>query len=188
LGAVEAFRRAFGTRSDRQLVLKATNPQAAPADYARLLQAIAALPNARIDDRKLPRADNYALIASADIVLSLHRSEGLGMVMAEAMCLGRPVVATAWSGNMEFMDKQSAALVPATLVTPDDPTGEFTLSGAKWADPDLDVAAAHLRQLADDPAARAALGEAGRRMVRSRLTADGLRDAALALGLPLDLA
>ena len=185
LGAVEAFRRAFGTRPDRRLILKVGNPHAAPADLARLRQAISDLPNAVIDDRRLSREDNYAFTAAADIILSLHRSEGLGLVIAEAMSLGRPVVATAWSGNMDFMDDQSAALVPATLVPPDDPSGEFAVPGALWADPDLDVAAAQLRRLADDPAARAELGLAGQKMVRARLTAEPLRQAMLDLGLPV---
>jgi glycosyltransferase involved in cell wall biosynthesis len=185
LGAVEAFRRAFGARLDRRLILKVGNPQAAPADFARLQLAIADLPNAVIDHRKLSRDDNYAFTAAADIVLSLHRSEGFGIVMAEAMSLGRPVVATAWSGNMDFMDEHSAALVPASLVPPDDPSGEFDVPGALWADPDLEIAAAQLRRLADDPAARIELGLAGQSMVRARLTAEPLRQAALDLGLPV---
>jgi glycosyltransferase involved in cell wall biosynthesis len=183
LGAVEAFRRAFGPRPDRRLILKVGNPDAVPADFARLRQAISELPNAVIEDRKLSRDDNYAFIAAADIILSLHRSEGFGIVLAEAMSLGRPVVATAWSGNMEFMDEQSAALVPASLVPPNDPSGEFDVPEALWADPDLDVAAAQLRRLADDPMARTELGLAGQKMVRARLTAEPLRQAVLDLGL-----
>jgi glycosyltransferase involved in cell wall biosynthesis len=183
LAAVEAFRRAFGPRPDRVLVLKAGNLDAAPADVARLRAAAADLPNVIIDGSRLSRADNHAFTAAADIVLSLHRSEGFGLVLAEAMMLGKPVIATGWSGNMDFMDQHSAALVPATLVPPRDPSGAFNLPGALWAEPDLDAAAAHLRRLADDPAARAALGEAGRRMAARRLTAEPLRQAVQALGL-----
>jgi glycosyltransferase involved in cell wall biosynthesis len=185
LGAVEAFRRAFGTRQDRLLLLKIVNREAAPDEHIRLRLAIADLPNVVIDDRQFSREDNYAFTAAADIVLSLHRSEGFGLVMAEAMLLGRPVVATAWSGNMDFMDEQSAALVPAALVPPEDPTGTFNLPDAVWADPDLDVAAAHLRRLADDPDARTALGLAGQQMVRQRLNGDSLRQATRDLGLPV---
>ncbi len=184
LGALDAFQRAFGDRRDRLLVFKVVNSDAAPDDHARLQRAIGEMPNVLIQDLKLSREDNYAFTAAADIVLSLHRSEGFGMVMAEAMWLGRPVVATAWSGNMDFMDEYTAALVPATLIPPEDPSGEFTLPGALWADPNLDVAAAHLRRLADDPAARTALGLAGQAMIRQRLTADSLLQAARDLGLP----
>jgi glycosyltransferase involved in cell wall biosynthesis len=185
LGALEAFRRAFGDRRDRLLVFKVVNSDAAPEERDRLRRAVGDLPNVVIQDRRLSREDNYAFTAAADIVLSLHRSEGFGLVLAEAMWLGRPAVATAWSGNMDFMDEHSAALVPAKLIPPQDTTGEFSLPGALWADPDLDVAAAHLRRLADDPAARTALGLAGQAMVRRRLTADSLLHAARDLGLPV---
>jgi hypothetical protein len=84
---------------------------------------------------------------------------------------------------MDFMDERSAALVPARLVPPDDPSGEFNLPGAVWADPDLDIAAGHLRRLADDPVARRDLGLAGQQMARTRLAGDSLRQAALDLGL-----
>jgi glycosyltransferase involved in cell wall biosynthesis len=185
LGAVAAFRRAFGERRDRMLVLKTLNTSADPAAVKQLHEAIGGVSNIVIDERKFTREDNLAFIMAADIVLSLHRSEGFGLVMAEAMLLGRPVVATGWSGNMDFMDDRSAALVTAKLVTPDDPTGVFALPGAVWADPDLDEAAMHLRRLADDPAARSALGAAGRDMVRQRLTGSSLIQAVRDLGLPI---
>ena len=73
---------------------------------------MAGVPNIRLDTRTLPAAESHALTACADIVLSLHRSEGFGLVLAEAMLLGKPVVATGWSGNMEFMDEASACRCP----------------------------------------------------------------------------
>ena len=109
--AIAAFRGAFGDRPDRILVLKVSHPDHAPADFARLTQ-MAQAPNIRIDTRTLPPADRHALTACADIVLSLHRGEGFGLVMAEAMLLGKPVVATGWSGNTDFMDTSNAALGP----------------------------------------------------------------------------
>jgi glycosyltransferase involved in cell wall biosynthesis len=185
LGAIAAFRRAFGDRRDRVLVLKILYKSADPAALAQLHEAMGGVSNIMIEDRKLSREDNLALIAAADIVLSLHRSEGFGLVMAEAMLSRRPVVATAWSGNMDFMDDRSAALVTAKLVAPDDPTGVFALPGAVWADPDLDEAAMHLRRLADDPAARMALGAAGFDMVSRKLTGSSLVQAVRDLGLPV---
>ncbi len=117
--------------------------------------------------------------------MSLHRSEGFGLVPAEAMLLGRPVVATGWSGNMEFMDPGSAALVAYRLVPAVDARGVFEAPGAVWAEPDVADAAAQLVRLADDPAARSALGESGRAMA-TRCLGDGpLRDAVRGLGLPV---
>lgn len=183
LGAVQAFRAAFGDRPDRILLLKIGNPGHFPVEFAALREAVAACPNIRLETRTLPRADSHALTACADIVLSLHRSEGFGLVPAEAMLLGRPVVATGWSGNMDFMDADSAALVGYRLVPARDPRGVFEAPGAVWAEPDLAEAAAALRRLADYPAARAALGARGQATARARLGAGKIAAALRDLGL-----
>ncbi len=111
LGAIAAFRAAFGNRRDRLLLLKISNHTHFPADFHRLAAAVAEAPNIRLETQTLTTSDLQALIAACDIVLSLHRSEGFGLVPAEAMLLGKPVIATGWSGNMGFMDTNSAALV-----------------------------------------------------------------------------
>jgi glycosyltransferase involved in cell wall biosynthesis len=183
LGAIAAFRAAFGDRPDRVLLLKLGNPGHFPEDFRRIEAAVAGAANIRIDTREMPGAERHALTAAADIVLSLHRSEGFGLVPAEAMLLGRPVVATGWSGNMEFMDAASAALVPFRLIPARDPRGVFEAPGAVWADPDIGAAAVALRRLADDPAARAALGAAGKAMAEARLGAGPLAAALAAIGV-----
>jgi glycosyltransferase involved in cell wall biosynthesis len=183
LAAIAAFRTAFGARSDRLLLLKVGNPDHFPGDFAALREATAGVPNIRIETRLMPPDDRAALMNAADIVLTLHRSEGLGLVAGEAMLLGKPVVATGWSGNLDFMDDSSAALVPVRLVTPRDPRGVLEVEGAVWAEPDIAVAAAHLRRLAEDPVARAMLGESGRAMARARFGLDTLADALRGLGL-----
>ena len=169
LGAIAAHTQAFGTRADRVLLLRVGNPDDFPDDFARLRAAVADLPNIRIDTRTLPAADNHAVMAMSDIVLSLHRSEGFGLVPAEAMLLGVPVVATDWSGTRDFLDADCAALVPARLIPAQDPRGVFEAPGARWAEPDVAAAARHLVRLADDPAARRVLGAAGRAAARTRL-------------------
>jgi glycosyltransferase involved in cell wall biosynthesis len=186
LGAIAAFRQAFGDRTDRLLVVKIANADHFPQDARLLTEAVAGARNIRIDTRLLPPADHAALLAAADIVIALHRSEGLGLVAAEAMLLGRPVVATDWSGNLEFMDADSAALVPVRLVPPADPRGVLYGKGARWADPDLGVAAEHLRRLADDAPGRTALGARGQAMAKARLGLGGLEAALRGIGVPLD--
>ncbi len=181
--AIAAHRAAFGDRADRILLLKIGNPGDFPEDFAALRDLAAASPNIRIFTDTLPEADAHALTRAADIVLSLHRSEGFGLVPAEAMLLGRPVVATGWSGNLDFMDADSAALVPCRLVPARDPRGVFEAPGAVWAEPDIGAAAAWLRRLADDPALRAELGARGQALATARLGTDDLRAAVCALGL-----
>ena len=183
LAAIAAHRLAFGARADRVLVMKVGHSEAYPQDMAALRAAADGAANIRFETRTLPPADNHALTACADIVLSLHRSEGFGLVLAEAMLLERATVATGWSGNVDFMDDACAALVPFRLVPAQDPRGVFQAPGAVWADADIAVAAAHLRRLADDPAARMALGRAGRASVLQRCGSAPLAAALRGIGL-----
>ncbi len=183
LGMVAAFRTAFGDRDDRLLVLKMGNPGHFQDDFDRIRQAVGGARNIRLETRTLPMEDNYALMAVSDIVLSLHRSEGFGRIPAEAMLLGLPVVATGWSGNMDFMDADSAALIDYRLIPAVDPRGVFEAPDAVWADPDIEQAALVLRRLAGDPAERAALGARGKAAATARLGPQSLAMALAGIGL-----
>jgi glycosyltransferase involved in cell wall biosynthesis len=141
------------------------------------------MPNVRFDTRTLARDDAHAVMAACDIVLSLHRSEGFGLVPAEAMLLEKPVVATAWSGPVDFIDSAWAIPVPARLVPAVDPRGVFQAPGAVWADPDVGEAAAALQRLAEDPGLRRRLGLAARSAAMGRLGAAPLATAVRGLGL-----
>ena len=180
LATIAAHRLAFGERLDRQLLIRVGNPHHFPADFERL-RAAAQAPNITIDTRTLAAADTHALTAACDIVLSLHRSEGFGLGLAEAMLLGRAVVATDWSGNTDFMDEGCAAMVPARLIPARDPRGVFEAPGAVWADPDPAAAAARLRHLADDAEARRAMGMRARAAAAIRLGPEPLLAAVRAL-------
>ena len=183
LAAIAAHRQAFGERLDRILVMKIGHAGAYEADMAALREAASGASNIRFETRILPPADNHALIACADIVLSLHRSEGFGLVLAEAMLLGRAAVATNWSGNVDFMNDTAAAMVPYRLIPAVDPRGVFQAPGAVWADADVGAASSHLTRLADDPALRLALGSAGRVMAQQRLGTAALKAALHGIGL-----
>jgi glycosyltransferase involved in cell wall biosynthesis len=164
LGLIEAYRRAFGPDDGTRLVIKGINGDVFPDKREQLFDAAADRPDIDVWDRYLSSRDRLALVQLVDCYASLHRSEGLGLTMAEAMALGTPVVATAYSGNLDFMDEHSALLVPATevLIGP----GHLYPPDGHWADPDLDVAAAHLRTLRDDPALASRLASAGEERLR----------------------
>ena len=154
--ALEAFRLATdGGTVDSLMLCKVVGGHRAPAALAALE---AGLPdNVRLLRAALTDDEMSALISSADIVLSLHRSEGFGLLLARGMLAAKPVVATGWSGNMDFMDAGSAALVPYDLTPARDPQGIYR--GGRWARPDVAAAARALRLLIEDTAARVALGE-----------------------------
>lgn len=161
-GALQAYERAFPVANGRtMLVCKVVGADAAPDIHRDLRDRASARKDVHLLEEHLSEDDMLRLVASADIILSLHRAEGFGLLMAEGMWLGRAVVATAWSGNMDFMDPDSAALVDWTLTPVVDDQGVY--EGASWAEPDLEQAARLLADLARDPAARQALAQRGRR-------------------------
>lgn len=185
LGALEAYRRARPeTSSDSLLVCKLVGFHGEP----KLMQQLRALMADRSDivliDDLFSSDQMIRLVASSDVVLSLHRAEGFGLLTAEAAWLGRSVVTTGWSSVVEFLDADSASLVDWRLKPVDDRSGLY--GGASWAEPDLDDAARRLDGLIRDPAARAALGR------RAQAKADQVFNAprwlgtvSEALGLPV---
>jgi len=177
LAAIAAFRGAFGDDTNCLLLLKIGNPGHFPDDFATIRAAVAGAANIRLETRSLPRADNHAMMACADIVLSLHRAEGFGLVLAEAMFLGKPVIATGWSGNLDFMDPSAAVLIRPRLVPAVDPRGVYDIAHTHWAQPSLGAAMAALRWLAGDDAARAALGARGQSHAARKLGTESLAAA-----------
>jgi glycosyltransferase involved in cell wall biosynthesis len=185
LASIASFRAAFGAEPNKILVLKVSHSEHWPADLSVLRAVVGDAPNIKLETRLLPAADSHALTACADVVLSLHRSEGFGLVPAEAMLLGRPVVATDWSGTTDFLDAACGVPVPYRLVPAVDPRGVFEAPGAVWAEADAGAAAAALIALAAHPDRRAALGDAARTAAYVRLGTDGLLNALRGLGMEL---
>lgn len=144
--AIEAFKQAFGSSTDYRLVLKLNGK---PSEIAELAESYAGSANVKIVSERLSRDQLKVLYASVDVFLSLHRAEGFGLPMLEAMAHGVPVVGTGWSGNLDFMTEKNSVLVPYTLVPVSDSAGIYA-HDAVWAAPDVDDAARALRALAAD--------------------------------------
>ncbi len=147
---IAAFRRAYPDPAEPATLLIATDGGAEhPHEMARL-RALAIDPRIILRDETLGRAGMAGLIAAADAFVSLHRSVGFGRGIAEAMLRGIPVIATAWSGPADFLDASTGWPVDYRLV----PIGleeDFGTAGQHWAEPDIDHAAALLREVASNP-------------------------------------
>jgi glycosyltransferase involved in cell wall biosynthesis len=165
--AVEAFRRAFRPDEGPVLVLKSINAAADVPSAERLRLLVADRPDVLLLEDYLDADERDALMARCAVYLSLHRSEGLGLTVAEAMAWGRPVVATGYSGNLQFMTPDNSVLVPWTPTRVPEGCAPYP-AGTLWADPDVEAAAAALRRVVDEPAWAAALGARAADDVRTR--------------------
>jgi glycosyltransferase involved in cell wall biosynthesis len=185
LAAIAAFRAAFGDRADARLIVKTRGATPSGEAERRFAAAVAGAANISVIDRRLDAEAMSELVRGADVLLSLHRAEGFGLPLAEAMFLGKPVVATAWSGNLDFMEEGAACLVPATLIPAVDDTDAYRGIVAHWAEPSVPEAAAWLRRLHDDVSFRARIGAAASQHARARVGIDAFRAAVVAaLGPP----
>jgi glycosyltransferase involved in cell wall biosynthesis len=158
LAAIDAFRRAFADGHENvRLLIKTGNGHRHPEKLRELLNAVADDRRILVRDEVIDRADLQALQRCIDAYVSLHRAEGFGLGLAECMRMGKPVIATAWSGNMEFMTPENSCLVDYTLVSVGE--GEYLhWAGQRWAEADVDQAAAYMRRLVEDPAFAARVG------------------------------
>jgi len=172
-GVIEAFCRAFPPGSSNlppvELWIKTSSAEQFPEACHHLMAKTAVDPRIHWQHQLLGSDDLDELLLSADVLVSLHRSEGFGLVLADAMAIGLPVMATAYSGNLEFMPQGSAALIPWQLIPIERTSGDYR-RGWLWADPDLNAAAAWMRDLACDPKVGASLAACGAAAVRERLS------------------
>ncbi len=184
-GVIEAFSRFLSRRPGAQacLVVKVHGTTKAPEQAAELIQRIGALgTRAVLIDRLMDEDEVHTLIYDCDAFVSLHRAEGYGLGLAEAMCLGKPVVATAYSGNLDFMNESVAHLVPYSLVPV--PAGAYPhWESQEWADPDIDAAARAMVELYDAQEAGRQLGRRASQHMQAQFSfrAAGLRYVARVL-------
>jgi glycosyltransferase involved in cell wall biosynthesis len=159
---IAAFKKAFGRAEQGVgLVIKTVYADRHPEAYRELCSLVEGDERITVIDAVMARDEMYGLIDTCDCFLSLHRSEGFGLGLAEAMLLGKPVIGTAWSGNMDFMNADNSCLVDYTLV----PVGRDCYpfwEGQVWADPDVDQAAAHMTTVYRDRAFRERIASAAR--------------------------
>ena len=168
LAVIDAFRAAFGRNEKATLVIKVSRGRSHPEAFAQLEEA-ARVAGVIIIDEVFSRARAYGLSQMCDCFVSLHRAEGFGLCLAEAMLMGKPVIATNYSGNLAFMHPGNSFLVDYELteVAADNPIYKRR---NHWAEPSVEHAASHMRYCFDHRAEAAALGEKGRADVEQKLS------------------
>lgn len=158
LGIIKAFKEAFGDSKSALLTMKISSMNFFSEGKKQLLDAVKNSGNIIILEQRLSDDELYELMASSDAIISLHRSEGFGLVMAEAMLMGKPVITTGYSGNMEFMNKDVAMLVDYKLIQINDPQKIYA-SDSVWAEPDYKQAAEYLQLLQRNKGLQRSLGK-----------------------------
>jgi glycosyltransferase involved in cell wall biosynthesis len=152
LGLIEAFARAFPPESghDAELVVKTLGGERHEREHAEVLAAAAAHPRVTVLDAHLPAAEKNALVRELDCYVSLHRSEGFGLTIAEAMALETPVIATDYGGTRDLLTPFNSLLVDHRAVAIGPGHDPYPAHG-EWAEPDLDHAAQLMRAARADP-------------------------------------
>lgn len=169
LGVIEAFLLAFADAPQLpvRLLLKVSNLEHQPELTQTLRQAAASDARIRLIEGYLDRHTLNNLLNVCDCYVSLHRAEGFGLPLAEAMYLGKPVIATHWSGNVDFMDEHNSLPVSYRLVQLNEDIGPYQ-KGQTWAEPDQQQAAALMRQALESPQQMRQLGERAAQTIRQR--------------------
>lgn len=176
MGAVQAFQKAFSPEDKNVgLVLKMNNPR--QEDLEKLKESFGAYQNIYYITEVMDKIVVNSLIRSVDVFVSLHRAEGFGLVMAEAMLNGTPCIATNWSSNTEFMNEDVACMVDYEFTVLEKTSPPYE-KGARWADPNIDTAAAYMRKLVEEPGYYQELAVKGKAYIEEKL---GMEQAAEAI-------
>jgi glycosyltransferase involved in cell wall biosynthesis len=175
-GLVEAFCRAFPEPGQARLVIKSVNGDKRPQSQEHLRYVSAGRDDIVLVERYVSRAELDGLMYAADCYVSLHRSEGFGQTLAESMAIGKPVIATAYSGSLEFTRPDNCLLVPYSMVSVPRGCDPYPTT-AKWADPDLDEAARLMRQVSEDAELRERLSSEAHRTIAQEFSTAALSRA-----------
>lgn len=168
-GAIDSFLEAFAGRSDVDLVIKVNNSEYGFAQKKALEALSKEHPNIRLLYNGFSRMETNSLIQCVDSFVSLHRSEGFGLVVGEAMYLGKPVVATHWSGNVDMMTERNSCPVHYTLRSIEQDEGPYRV-GQIWAHPDIAHAAQYMKRLVEDSAYYSSVAEAAHADIRQNFS------------------
>jgi glycosyltransferase involved in cell wall biosynthesis len=165
VAAVEAFTQAFAPADRARLVLKFVNG-ASDAEGVADLAARAAGHNISLEHGYWPAGDVRDLFEACDAYISLHRSEGLGLTITDAMALGKPVIATDWSGSRDFVNVRNGFPIRYDLAANPRKAGPYG-KDAIWAEPSVAHAAETMRWIFENRDEAARRGETARRDIEA---------------------
>jgi glycosyltransferase involved in cell wall biosynthesis len=169
LDLITAHAIAFPEENGPKLVIKTLNGDSHRSQQEQLRYAASKRSDIIVLDSYISRNQLHSLLNECQSYISLHRSEGYGLTLAEAMALGKPVIATGYSGNMDFMNSENSILVPYDLVPVGDDAFPYA-EDARWAQPDIEFAARAIRELSLDSEKRTLLGGLALSDVTSQFT------------------
>ena len=173
LGAVEAFRSAFSADDDVCLILKSVNGNRKRRDRAMLERHVEGMTDVVTIDGPWDWGDLSRLLANATGYVSLHRSEGFGLTIAEAMGLGVPTIASAYGGNLQFSDSTTSMLVSGGSSRIGEGADPYP-ADAEWFEPSPHQAAEYMRRIVDGSDDVSSMVEAAHARVTEELSRDRL--------------
>ncbi len=170
IGAVESFKKAFAEDEGPLLIVKSQNGTKLPDDLAAVQAAIGSRSDIRLIDQTFTDERQSSLLHNVDLLVSLHRAEGLGLHLLEALLRGVPVLATGYSAPWEFLSPANALPVDYGMIPVENGNGVYP-NGSLWADPDIEHAAWQMKRFTTDSALRTRLAR-DTAVVSRRLTPD----------------
>jgi glycosyltransferase involved in cell wall biosynthesis len=169
VGLVEAFKRAFAPGEGPRLLIKTINGPLRPLSEEEVLWAADGREDVHVIDRSLSGDELDGLMAACDCYVSLHRAEGFGLTLAEAMAIGKPTIATGYSGNVDFMNDENSFLVDFTIGRVG-PECEIYPPEGEWAEPSVEHAAELMRRVYEDREEAARRGKRAARDIERTLS------------------
>lgn len=167
IGIINSFKKAFNENDKIALIIKCINSEKFPDEYNNLIKSCNRK-NIKIITENMSKQEYYSLLASCDCYVSLHRSEGFGLTIQEAMYAGKPVIATDYGGNTDFMDVTNSFPVKYHIIELKENYGPYKKDD-EWAEPDLDHAASLMRYVYENPEISKKIGKEASSFIKTRI-------------------
>ena len=181
-GAIRAFAKALSDKNDAMMILKTVASSEFPErvqELRGLVDGLGIANKVKFFDDYLTQRDVLNLTNACDVYLSLHRAEGFGLGIAEAMSLGKPVIVTDYSSTTEFCNASNSIPVGYKIVKMGASDNKLYSAAERWAEPNVDEAAQALSRLYADPKLRSALGAAAKESILAQYSVANFRKSVL---------